>query len=46
MIEKIKNILYTYFDIEEDFDDNNKGCYINGKWLSIKNILEILEEKL
>lgn len=43
-IQEIKNILYRYYEIEEDYDDENKGCYLNDKWLSINNIIKLLEK--
>lgn len=42
-IDEIKDILYRYYDIDEDGD---KGCYVNGNWLSINEIINILEERL
>ncbi len=41
-IDEIKNILYKYYQVDDE--DAEKGCYINGKWLSIKNIIDILKE--
>lgn len=43
-IDEIKEILYSYYDIDEEYADDEKGCYLGGKWLSIKNIIEILEK--
>ena len=38
-LKEIKEILKNYYgDIEA-------GCYINNKWLSIKEILKILEKE-
>lgn len=45
-IEEIKEILYRAYDIDEEYGEEERGCYVNGKWLSIKDILEILEEEL
>lgn len=42
-IEEIKEILYRAYQIEEEYGDEERGCYLNDKWLSIENILEILE---
>ena len=35
-----------YMFSEEWYVDEEKGCYLNDKWLSIKNILEVLERGL
>lgn len=45
-IEEIKDILYKAYDIDEEYGDDEKGGYLNDKWLSIKNILEVLEKEL
>ena len=42
-IEEIKDILYKAYDIEEEYGDEEKGCYVNDKWLSIEFIIKILE---
>lgn len=42
-IEEIKEILYRAYEIEEEYGDEEKGCYLNDKWLSIENILKVLE---
>lgn len=41
-LEDIKNVLYEYYEIESD-SEAEIGCYINGKWLSIADVLEIIE---
>ena len=28
----------------EDNDYMDSGCYVNGKWLSVEKIIEIIEE--
>ena len=38
-IEEIKELLSNYY--EEDYWD--VGCYVDGFWLSVKNIIKILE---
>lgn len=43
-IDEIKEILYNYFDIDEEYADDEKGCFINGKWLSIGEIIKVLEK--
>lgn len=43
-IDEIKEILYKYFDIDEDYGDDEKGCYLGGKWLSIGEIIKVLEK--
>ena len=43
-LEEIKEILYRAYEIDEEYGDEERGCYLNDKWLSIKNILEALEE--
>lgn len=45
-IEEIKEILYRAYDIEEEYRDDELGGFLNGKWLSIKNILEVLEKEI
>lgn len=42
-IEEIKKILYKAYNIEEEYWDQEKGCYLNDKWLSIENIIKVLE---
>lgn len=44
-IEEIKEILYRAYDIDDE-DDYTKecGCFVNGVWLSIKDVLDILKE--
>lgn len=42
-IEEIKKILYKAYNIEEEYGDEEKGCYLNDKWLSIENIIKVLE---
>jgi len=36
-IEEIKEILINYYE------DTDKGCFINGKWLSIDEIIKVLK---
>lgn len=45
-IEEIKKILYKTYNIEEEYGDEEKGCYVNDKWLSIENILKVLEKEM
>ena len=43
-IEEIKEILMDHYGIESDNDyDYECGCYINQEWLSISEIINILE---
>lgn len=42
-IEEIKEILYKVYQIDEEYGDEEKGCYLNDKWLSIENIIKALE---
>lgn len=42
-IEEIKDILYKYYEVDEEYADGERGCYVNGYWLSINQIIEILE---
>lgn len=42
-IEEIKKILYKAYRIEEKYGDEEKGCFINDRWLSVENILRYLE---
>jgi len=41
-LERIKEILYNYYEIEDDYDAQS-GCYINNTWLSINEILDVIE---
>lgn len=41
-IEEIKEMLYKAYEIEEEYGDEEKGCYLNDKWLSIENIIKVL----
>ena len=43
-IEEIKEILFNAYEIEDDYDEQC-GCFVNGKWLSIKDIIDILEKE-
>lgn len=44
-IEEIKEILFNAYDIENGDDYNAEcGCYVGGKWLSVNDILELLEK--
>lgn len=44
-IDEIKEVLMNYYDIEDENDyDFECGCYINGKWLSLKDIIKIIEK--
>lgn len=38
-IEEIRELLEQYYDK----DDWDYGCYVSDRWLSINDILEILE---
>jgi hypothetical protein len=40
MIEEIREILLKYYE------DGDRGCYVNGVWLSVDNIIRILKEEL
>ena len=43
-IEEIKEKLFNAYDIDDEDDHSYEcGAYLNGEWLSIKNIIEILE---
>lgn len=42
-IEEIRKILYKAYRIDEKYCDDEKGCYLNDRWLSIQNILMYLE---
>lgn len=46
-IDEIKEVLMAYYDIEDEDDyDFECGCYINGKWLSLKDIIDIIERNM
>ena len=30
--------------IDEDYGDDERGCYLGGKWLSIREIIKVLEK--
>lgn len=42
-IEEIRKILYKAYRIEEQYGDEEKGCFVNDRWLSIENIIRYLE---
>lgn len=44
-LEEIKNILYRAYEVESIYD-GECGCYVNGYWLSIDSILEILKKEM
>jgi hypothetical protein len=41
-IDEIKEILYQAYNIEDE-SDGEYGCFINGKWLSINDIIEAID---
>lgn len=44
-IDEIKEILIEHYGLEDENDyDYECGCYINGKWLSISEIVDILNK--
>lgn len=46
-LEDIKEALYNYYEIEDDEDYNvDCGCFINGKWLSIEDVLKIIKDNM
>lgn len=46
-IEEIKEILMNHYEIESENDyDYECGCYINGEWLSISEIIRIIKKYL
>lgn len=40
-IAEIEEALLDYFEVEE-LDDG--GCYINGKWFSLKTVMEAITD--
>ena len=40
MIEKIIKSIIDYYG-----ESTDRGCYINGKWLSIEQIIKIIESQ-
>jgi hypothetical protein len=43
--EEIKKALCRYYRLENEKDCRaEQGCYLNGRWLSIKNVIEIIEQ--
>ena len=43
-IEEIKEKICEAYGLDKDDEyDMECGCYVNGKWLSIRNILDALE---
>lgn len=44
VIEEIKEILFNAYDVEDSYD-SQCGCYVNGYWLSLDAIIEILEKE-
>lgn len=44
IIEEIKEILLMHYELESEEDyDYECGCYVNGIWLSISEIIDTLE---
>lgn len=44
-LEDIKKALYNYYGIDEENEDEILcGCFINGEWLSIAEVLKAIEE--
>lgn len=43
IVKSIKESLYKHYHITSDGDC---GTYINGKWLSVDNVIRIIEENL
>ena len=41
-IDEIKEILYNYYNVEDDYDAEC-GCYVNGNWISVADVLRVLE---
>ena len=45
---EVKNpILYdVLIELEKVYDnlDNDRGCYINGEWLSVENIVKLIKK--
>lgn len=39
-LEEIEEILLKYYD------NSDSGCFVNGVWLSINNIIEILKKEV
>lgn len=38
LIEKIKNELIKIYGNDNDDLTNTKGCFVNGRWLSVQSI--------
>lgn len=44
-LEDIKKMLFSVYGITSENDNTKKqGCYINGKWLSIENVIKIIRQ--
>ena len=43
IVSKIKDILYKHYSIT---CDGECGCYCNGKWLSVDDVINVIEENL
>lgn len=44
-IEEIKEALYRYYEIEEEYYDGERGGYVNGHWLSVDDVIEVLRRE-
>lgn len=48
IMESIEEILKKAYDIEDDNDrySMESGCYLNGEWLSIQNIIDTINDNI
>lgn len=42
--EELKDLLYGVYNVDDETADG--GCYCNGNWLSVKEILETIERNM
>lgn len=42
-LERIKEVLYNYYEVEDGYDAQC-GCYVNGNWLSVEDVLDVIEK--
>lgn len=44
-LEEIKDILFNAYDVDEESNDAEKGCFVNGHWLSIEAVLDAIKNE-
>ncbi|MCQ2348943.1 MAG: hypothetical protein MJZ98_00515 [Paludibacteraceae bacterium] len=44
-MEVIQEKMYEHYNVTSDYDKES-GCYHNGRWFSINEVMNIIEEAL